>query len=525
MSKKPSNPSDRSTSPRSLTSLPMATLWALAIVGGLLVLGCVQALPPNDLWWHARIGSDILDSGHIPRHDIYSLTERGQPFFYQSWLAEVAMAGLLRLGGLRLLVFARALIMAGLFGFVMILCRWASERDRRATVPATMSAVLLGVSNQTMRPQLFAYPLFIVVYALLWRYRRGQWKRLVWLVPVLVAVWVNVHGSFALGVGLIWLVFLGELLSYALPTLRGKPLPAQIEARERLRTLCLVALISTGAVLINPRGVGVAGYVNNLLGNAPVQALATEWQPPNPKAGLGALFYPVLLLLFAALALARPPVALTDLLLVLVFGWLSISGLRHVVWFGLVSAPILAEALLRLPREDLARWRDRLARHRLGRRLIYGDAHGYPAFRWTAVVGILVSLLVVFILLLFYPDDALWLSNHTGAAAVDFMEQSGTQGRLFNELGRGSYLIWRLGPTQPVFIDPRFELYSLEHCQTYLALSKAEGDVAALLAEYDFELLFLDRTWQVDLVEFVDEQPERWKQVYKDDYTILYQRR
>ncbi len=525
MSQGPHSASDCSTNPRPLTSHPMATLWGLVIVGGLLALGCAQALPPNDLWWHARIGNDILNSGRIPRHDIYSLTERGQPFFYQSWLSEVVMAGLYRLGGLRLLVFARAAIMAGLFGAVMTLCWWASGGDRRATVLATISAILLGVSNQTMRPQLFAYPLFMAIYALLRRYRRGQGGRSIWLVPVLVAVWVNVHGSFALGVGLIWLVFLAELLSYALPTLRGQPTSTQTEMRKRLRTLCLVALLSTGAILINPRGVGVTGYVSNLLGNAPVQALATEWQPPNPKTGLGMLFYPALLSLFAILALARPTVALTDLLLVLAFGWLGASGLRHIVWFGLVSAPVLAEAIPRLPGEDLRRWRGRLTRRRLGRRLIYGAPRGYPGFRWIAVGGISVSLLIVVIFLLFYPDDDVWLGKNTGAAAVDFMERNGVQGRLFNELGRGSYLIWRLGPAQPVFIDTRFELYSLEHCQTYRALSKAEEDVAALLNEYDFELLLLDRARQADLVEFVNGRPERWRLIYEDDHTVLYQRR
>ncbi len=498
----------------------MTGLWALVIVTGLLVLGSVQPLPPNDLWWHIRIGSDILDSGHIPRHDIYSLTERGQPFFYQSWLAEVLMAGLLRLGGLRLLVFVRALIMAGLFGAVMLLCWWASERDRRAVIPATLIAILLGVSNQTVRPQLFAYPLFITVYALLWRYRRGQGWRSVWLLPLLIAVWVNVHGSFALGVGLIWLVLLGELLGYVLPALGG----GRAGTRKRLRRLSLVALLSTVVVLVNPRGVGIVDYVTNLLGSTPVQTLASEWQPLSPMAGLGVLFYPALLLLFAVLALARPPVALTDLLLVLVFSWLGASGLRHVVWFGLVSAPILAQALPRLPGEDLARWRDRLVRHPLGQRLIYGDASGYPPFRRIAVVGAIVPLLVVGLLFFFYPDDDLWLTNSTGKAVVDFMEQSGIRGRFFNDLVRGSYLIWRLGPAQPVFIDPRLELYSLEHFEAYLALSKAEGDVAGLLAEYDFELLLLDREWQAGLVEFVDGQPERWRRVYEDDYTLLYQR-
>jgi len=502
----------------------MTRLWVLVILAGLLALGCAWPLPPNDLWWHVRVGSDILDSGHIPRHDVYSLTERGQPFFYQSWLAEVLMAGLMRLGGVRLLVFVRVVILADLFGSVMLLCWWAGERNRWAAIPATLGAILLGVSNQTVRPQLFAYPLFIAVYAWLWRYRRSGVGRSVWCIPVLIAIWANVHGSFALGLGLIVLVFLGELLSYALPALGGQSALARPEARAKLKGLALVALLSTAAVLLNPRGVGIAGYVADLLTDAPSQSFGIEWQPLDPRAGLGIVFYPFLLSVVAALALARPPVALTDLLLVVVFAWLGASGVRYAVWFGLVSAPILSEALSRLPREDLARWRRWLLRHPLGRRLVYGGARGYPGFRWLVVGSMVALLLLAGGFLFFYPDETLWLTHDTGVAAVDFMEESGLQGRLFNELARGSYLIWRLGPAQPVFIDPRFELYSFEHFKAYRALSRAEGDVASLLAEYDFALLLLDREWQAPLVEFVDGQPERWTRAYEDAYTLLYRR-
>lgn len=507
-----------------LTSVSMNRLWTLVIVAGLLLLGCANPLPPNDLWWHARVGGEILDRGHVPRHDVYSLTEQGQPFFYQSWLAEVLMAGLSRLGGARLLVFTRSLITASLFGAVMMLCWRTARGDRRAAIPPVLAAILLGLGNQTVRPQLFAYPLFIAVYVLLWRYRRGQGGRSVWLVPLLSVVWVNMHGSFALGLGMIWLVFLGELLSHALPTLSGRQASTRTNAGERLKTLGLVALLSTAAILLNPRGVGIVGYIADLLTDVPSQMLGDEWQPPNPRVGLGQSFYVILLWAMATLALARPTVALTDLMLVLAFAWLGASGIRYVVWFGVVSAPVLAEALSRLPADDLLHWRDRLAGHASGRRLLYGDGSGYPGFRRLALAALTISLLVAGGLFLFYPNDDLWLSDHTGSAAVDFMAENDVHGRLFNELGRGSYLIWRLGPAQPVFIDPRFELYSLEHFEDYITLSKAEERTEALLAEYDFEWLLLDRDWQASLVEFLDERPARWERVYEDDYTLLYRR-
>lgn len=497
----------------------MARLWAFVILTGILVLGALRPLPPNDLWWHARVGVDILETGRIPRSDVYSLTMAGQPYFYQNWLAEVIMGATLRMGGIRLLVLLRTLIMVGLFGAVLALCWWASGENRWATVAGTLTAILLGISNQAMRTQLFAYPLFIAVYVLLWRHRQGVGGRAIWMIPVLMAIWANVHGSFVLGLVLIWLVVGGELLRRTLERETSDP-----RARRRLVTLALVALVSSLAMLANPRGVEIIGYVDHLLGSSPVQNLATEWQPPHPTSGLGILFYPAVLGLFAVLALARPPVPLTDLILVLAFAWLGTTGVRHVVWYGLVSAPVLAEALPRLPWGSLRRWRGWLARGRWGRRFIYGDPRGYSGFRRIAVAALGLTLIAVAILFLLHGDDGTWMTDDTGREAVLFMERQGIRGRLFNEMIRGSYVIWRLGPEQPVFIDPRFEFYPLDHFEAYLDISRAEGDVAAQLGAYDFDLLLLGREVQDDLVAFVETRPAEWERIYADDDTVLYRR-
>jgi hypothetical protein len=386
-----------------------------------------------------------------------------------------------------------------------------------------LAAILLSLGNMTVRPQLFAYPVFIAVFAILWLFIRGGARRAIWLVPALMIVWVNLHGSFALGLGLIWLVCIGEILGYALPELTGRAMSDSSDARRRIKTLGIVALLSTGALLINPRGLEILGYVADLLSDAPSQLMGDEWQAPNPKQGVGQSFYLLLLLGMGMLALARPPIGLTKLLLVLAFAWLAATGKRYIVWFALVSAPIFASALVRFPQEDLARWRDRVADTAIGRRLLYGDGSGYPAFRRLAQVVLTVAVCAVLLLLLFYPDEDVWLTPYTGQEAAEYLAENGLQGRMFNELGRGSTIIWRLGPAQPVFIDPRFELYSLEHFQEYLALSKAEPTAEALLSGYDFDLLLLDRVAQAALIKMIAGKPDSWKRVYEDHFTTLYE--
>jgi hypothetical protein len=50
-------------------------------------------------------------------------------------------------------------------------------------------------------------------------------------------------------------------------------------------------------------------------------------------------------------------------------------------------------------------------------------------------------------------------SEHFPARAVAFLEVHSPAGRIFNHYDWGGYLIWKLHPTTPVFIDGRADLY------------------------------------------------------------------
>ena len=52
-----------------------------------------------DMWWHIKVGQDILRTGHWPVVDAYSWTAAGTPWIAYEWLGELPLALVQRIGG------------------------------------------------------------------------------------------------------------------------------------------------------------------------------------------------------------------------------------------------------------------------------------------------------------------------------------------------------------------------------------------------------------------------------------------
>ena len=116
-----------------------------------------------------------------------------------------------------------------------------------------------------------------------------------------------------------------------------------------------IAFLGGGGVLsglvmfVNPRHIGIIGYVVNLMTDQPSQKLIVEWQSPSPNGIANVIFYLSILILIVALVFTKNRLTITESLLVVSFLWLAWSGQRYVVWYGLACTPIITKALRGLP--------------------------------------------------------------------------------------------------------------------------------------------------------------------------------
>jgi hypothetical protein len=338
-------------------------------------------------------------------------------------------------------------------------------------------------------------------------YTYGAWLA---ALPILMVFWVNAHGAFVLGIFLIGAYLVGETLA------RLFRLPGAISWRD-IRWLGFTGLAALLAMLVNPNSTHIFGYVFDLLTDQPSQELIQEWRSPTPSGVSNLVFFASISLLILGLAYSRYRPSLTENLLLTGLMWLAWTGQRYIVWYALVAAPVLAAVFAGLP-VRLPRLRAKVNRLNLilavvlflpaalaqpwfVEKINLPEVYGEPVIRGSTV-GPLLSM-----------------RNPVEAAAY-LLENPG--GRLFNEMGYGSYLIWAL-PGRSVFIDPRVELYPFEQWQDYTYISHGVR-YNQLLEKYGADRILLDKELQPELAGVLASDPS-WEKEYEDRRAQIWRRK
>lgn len=306
-------------------------LWALALLGAFVLLGLGWAVTPDS--WLALVGGREVARGGPPSVDTLTTWTQGRRWIDQQWLAQWVLHGAWRLGGLRALGLLHAVTVLGAYAVVLVGAR------RRGAAPGPTAAVgalaaipyLLVAGN--IRPQGFALLLWAVVLWLTAAHDRRRTPRVLWVLPLLL-LWANLHGSVVLGVGLVALTGGLELLGVA----RGRD-----GSGPRGAALVLVAPLT---LLATPYGTGVFGYLRDLLGNAEIARVASDWQP----TGLSVPEAPFFLLgLAGAVLVLRDRRGLTAFELLVLGGTFAgaLAAGRNLGFFALTAVLLLPGLLTR----------------------------------------------------------------------------------------------------------------------------------------------------------------------------------
>ncbi|MBN1888004.1 MAG: hypothetical protein JW850_08430 [Thermoflexales bacterium] len=499
--------------------LDVEHLWLLVVLAGFGFYTSLIPLPPEDFWWHLKTGEMVYTSGAVPATNVFAWPLAAEaPFVYGAWLGAYLMYVLYRWGGVALLLFIRTVLALATFGLVGYEARRRSGSWRLAALAAAL-AYLMSLNNLTVRTQMWVWLPFVAFLILLGSYASGQLRGR-WLLacPLLMAFWVNVHGAFILGFALLGAFAAGEALRTALRWPGARSWKA-------IGWLLLIALLTAAAALLNPQGSRIFGYVLDIMTDKPIQSMIIEWKSPTPEGLANVGFFASILAMLVVWMYSRHRPTPTDVLLVAGFLWLAWGAQRNVIWFGLSAMPILAQAVagLRVP---------------LPPALLPGALAPAPqSRRWlNAAIGLLLFAPLVWVQPWFVErlplPDRYWdlvlrgspagplLGSDTPVAAAEYLSLH-PGGRLFNELGYGSYLMWAV-PEQGIFIDPRVELYPLEHWQAYAAITRG-ARYNALLAKYGADRIVLDTVKQPELARSLAADP-LWSKEYEDRRSQIWRR-
>jgi len=486
--------------------LNIRRLVDLVLFVGLFAMA-VRMPADTDMWWHLGAGRAIVATGHLPHADEFSFTVRGKPWVNVQWLAQVGMYSAYRIGGDVLL----ALLVAGLvvMAFAFVYPQMEGHPFLRAftiVLAATASGVIWSP-----RPQMLSFALLgltsYIVYLFKWR----QVNRLWMLIPVFV-LWGNTHGGYALGLLLIGCVIAGE----ALNRLTGRGVLPEVLTWRELGLLTGFGILSGLALLVNPYAFGTWALPFRTVGIRTLQGFIQEWASPDFH---NLYEQPVLWLLFALLAvtgLARRRWDWTDLILVVVFGYLAFLARRNIAPLALVITPVLARRAQLVVESVAAQVKlPESARRDLN----------------PALAGVLNYLILALVVVATLLKCAAALSPQVidkgqrqvvPVRAVEWLRNASPRppGPMYNSYNWGGYLIWAL-PDEPVFADGRTDVYN-EFLLDYVKVMFVRPGWKEVLDHYGVRLALTER--DSFLAAMLATQLE-WRLAYSDDQAVIYTRR
>lgn len=492
---------------RRLCSFPvlMGALLVAVVLGNLFLgLKAAASAPAGkasycvfegDTWWHVAVGQQILSTHTWPTKDNYSFSAAGNPWIATEWLGEVAMAYSQAKGGLRglgllLMTFASAIIV------LIYIYAYVKSRNAKAAFAACALMLPLIIIFFNLRPQLLGYIFLLITLIGLESFRQGRLKKL-WLLPVVFLLWVNTHGTFALGFAIFALYWAGGTVKLQFGTLRS-----QLWSAAERRHLEIVGLLSLLASLITPYGTRLFSFPLQMALFQPLtMASFQEWKPPDFGGSYGKYFLLILLVLLVIHIIARMEYRLEEvgLLLLAVYG--ACMHTRMIVFFVMIAAGVLAQVFARyIP--------------------------GYEAGKDKYFLNAALIALIVFGCVKLFPSRAEMeeVVNHgfpQGAAA--YLRRHPTLGPTFDKEFWGGYLIRELGPRQRVFIDGRGDLYEPAGVLAdYLNIMSVVPDTPFLLRKYRINACLIEP--QSPLAIFLARSPA-WTRAYTGPLSVVFVRR
>jgi hypothetical protein len=474
---------------RWLISFP--TMLGAMLAGASFVVVRVFKVDP-DLWWHLKTGELILSTHRWATTDPYSYTSFSAPWMSCEWLGDIFFAAVYRFGGLRgleaLLIVLASAVMLALYGFATL-----RSGNCKAGFVATAALLVLANPSFNLRPQMLGYLFLILTLIALERFRQGK-QRAVWFLPILFLIWINTHGSWIIGLGVIVLCFACGLVDFQTGSLEAR----RWTKSERLQ-LETIFMLCLATIPITPYGTELAAYPFKVASAYPVAiASVLEWQM-MPFNLLGGKIFLALILAFIFMQIVfRFSWRLFEVLLFLGGVAMACLHLRFVLLFVPFFAPLFATMV--------ARWFP-----------AYDKAKDQYLINFALVAAIAIAIVH------YFPSRADMdkrVAERFPVHALAYMREHHVPGPLFNSYGFGGYMIFSGYKT---FIDGRGEMFEeVGVFQDYMHITLLKPGAMKVLSGYGIQSCLMEPDEPLSTV--LGAMPD-WEKVYSDDVSALYVRR
>jgi hypothetical protein len=312
----------------------------------------------------------------------------------------------------------------------------------------------------------------------------------------MAALWANLHASFAGWLAILTLLVIAATCECDLPAI------------WRYGRLTLLSIVAT---LVNPYGWKLHAHIAAYVNSGWILDHVQEFQSPRIRTE-NMLVFAALLITALFLCSRAGPARTFEKLLVIFWGFAALRSARHVPWFAVVSAPMIASACsdwwqnraLQAPARSAVRifWD---AGNELGRCCSFSW--------WCPALGAAALFLAL-------PRQG--LSDFPGARfPVEAVSRNATLlsgSRVLTTDQWADYLIYKLHPKCRVFFDGRSDFYGPEVGEDYRALLDADRRWREIVARNDFSAALLPLDWP--LGQLLEREPG-WRLAARDEQSVL----
>lgn len=397
----------------------------------------------GDLGRHLTIGNHILETGSIPREDIFSHTKKGEALTPHEWFSQVLFAAADVIADFDGVVWLSSVVIALTFWRVY---KHTQNKTDWVAMPAVFT--LWGAAAASLhwltRPHIFTF-LFVALWMEIvdgMRTRNSRW----WMLPLLMLIWVNTHGAFIAGFVTWGMYLLGMIVDNELSTWC------------RLRPWLLGGALSFLVTGLNPVGFSIWNTSIGFLANDYLVGHTEEYLPPDFHHLSTWPFLGMILTSIILLGISRRKMPSSNLFVIT--GWMGMSliSARNIPLYAVVAAPILAKQVVNAVKhewdrqilEDWKRLEDRLREIEL--KITTGA--------WKILLmSFLGLLLAVGANASFIQTENSFSSQVFPRDSVLWVKENSPPGNMFNHFPWGGYLLHQAWPEYLVFIDGQTDFY------------------------------------------------------------------
>ncbi len=441
-----------------------------------------------DIWHEMALIRESLRAGHLLTRDVFAYTPTVYPSIHHEWGAGLVAYGLTHwFGGNAILIVKYSI--AVLIGIVSLECAESLGADVQVWAVLCPIAIYLSQFGflSVVRAQVYTFLFAACCFWLFEQDRRGSRRWWVaWL--CLFPVWVNLHGGFVVGIGLLALYLLERAIH-----------------RQPFKHLLFLLAATVIEIFINPFGTGYFTYIARAL--AMSRPHIQEWRPVWADGSWWTIVF-VAAVAITAYAVAKIGVRRAPGLLMVIAT--AIEATLHCKLMPLFAIAWISHVPAYIQLTPAGQWIVSFSRR-----------------RFAFVLSVCAMATTIYL-----ADAVRWKfwrlrvpqANATFAypvGAVEYLRQQGFVGNVMVPFHQGAYVSWKLYPAVKVSVDSRYEVaYSEEWVDRAFRFYEAEPGWRETLNAYSTDLVLIPRMMPVAQVI----QQSGWQAVYEDREFAIFAR-